>query len=143
MKSIVFICTGNTCRSPMAEMLFRVHGGEEKTGLKAESAGIFTQDGMDASGQAKTIAVNRGSDLTGHKSRQITDKIVENAAYLVCMTAAHYDAMLERFSYAKDRIFMLAGEDIADPFGGGLKVYEETAEQIDEAVLALIERLKP
>lgn len=142
MKRIVFICTGNTCRSPMAEMLFRAHGGEEKTGLRAESAGIFTQDGMQASGHAQTVAANRGGDLSAHKSRQITDEIVENAAYLVCMTAAHYDAMLERFPYAEDKLFMLADMDIADPFGGGLKIYEETADEINEAIVALIDRLK-
>ena len=72
MDKIIFICTGNTCRSPMAEGLFRAHGGEEKTGLTAASAGLFTQDGMPASQNAVTSAAELGADITAHRSRMLT-----------------------------------------------------------------------
>ena len=52
MEQIIFICTGNTCRSPMAEGLFRAHNGEEKTGLTAASAGLYTENGLPASANA-------------------------------------------------------------------------------------------
>ena len=64
MEQIIFICTGNTCRSPMAEGLFRAHNGEEKTGLTAASAGLYTE---------------RGADISAHRSQQLTAEMAENA----------------------------------------------------------------
>lgn len=86
MEQIIFICTGNTCRSPMAEGLFRAHNGEEKTGLTAASAGLYTENGLPASANAVAAAGERGADISAHRSRQLTAEVAENAKYLVCMT---------------------------------------------------------
>ena len=88
MDKIVFICTGNTCRSPMAEGFFRALGGEEKTGLAALSAGMYTSDGLPASGNAVTAAAELGADITSHRSRMLTPELAREAKYLVCMTGA-------------------------------------------------------
>ena len=141
MDKIIFICTGNTCRSPMAEGLFRAHGGEEKTGLTAASAGLFTQGGMPASQNAVTAAAERGADITAHRSRMLTAEMANAARYLVCMTGAHYDRLCELFPDCADKVFTLLSEDISDPFGGDLETYRRTAAEIDAGVRSIIERL--
>ncbi len=141
MDKIVFLCTGNTCRSPMAEGLFRALGGEEKTGLHAESAGIFTVDGLPASEHARTAAAEMGADLSGHHSRMLNSQIVADAKYLVCMTGAHYDRVLAEFPQAESKLFTLLPQDVSDPFGGDLDTYRQCAEQIRTGVSAIIERL--
>lgn len=141
MDKIVFICTGNTCRSPMAEGLFRAHNGEEKTGLAALSAGMYTSDGLPASGNAVTAAAELGADITSHRSRMLTPELAREAKYLVCMTGAHYDRLCELFPDCADKIFTLLPEDISDPFGGDLAIYRRSAAEIDKGVQAVIESL--
>ena len=141
MDKIVFICTGNTCRSPMAEGFFRALGGEEKTGLAALSAGMYTSDGLPASGNAVTAAAELGADITSHRSRMLTPEIAREAKYLVCMTGAHYDRLCELFPDCADKIFTLLPEDISDPFGGDLATYRRSAAEIDKGVQAVIESL--
>ena len=141
MDKIIFICTGNTCRSPMAEGLFRAHGGEEKTGLTAASAGLFTQDGMPASQNAVAAAAELGADITAHRSRMLTPELARDAHYLVCMTGAHYDRLCELFPDCADKVFTLTQRDISDPFGGDLETYRRAAAEIDAGVRSIIERL--
>ena len=141
MDNIIFICTGNTCRSPMAEGLFRAHGGEEQTGLTAASAGLFTQDGVPASENAITAAKELGADISAHRSRMLTPEMAQNARYLVCMTGAHYDRLCEMFPDCADKVFTLLQTDISDPFGGDLETYRRAAAQIDEGVRSIIGRL--
>lgn len=141
MDTIIFICTGNTCRSPMAEGLFRAHGGEEQTGLVAASAGLFTQDGLPASDNAVTAAKELGADISAHRSRVLTHEMAQSARYLVCMTGAHYDRVCELFPGCADKVFTLTQRDVSDPFGGDLDTYRRAASEIDEGVRSIIGRL--
>ena len=141
MDNIIFICTGNTCRSPMAEGLFRAHGGEEKTGLAAVSAGLFTQDGIPASENAVTATKELGADISAHRSRMLTHEMAQSARYLVCMTGAHYDRVCELFPDCADKVFTLIQRDVSDPFGGDLETYRRAASEIDAGVRSIIERL--
>ena len=141
MDKIVFICTGNTCRSPMAEGIFKAMDGEEKTGLEAVSAGIFTNNGMSVSENAVIAAKELGADISNHKSQILNENIVNDAKYLVCMTGAHYDQILLKFSNASDKLFTLLPTDVDDPFGGNIDDYRKCATQIKSAVESIIERL--
>ena len=141
MDKIVFICTGNTCRSPMAEGLFKALNGEQKTGLEAISAGIFTNNGMPASENAVIVAKELGADISNHKSQMLNGDIVNDAKYLVCMTGAHYDQILLKFPNVSDKLFTLLPTDIDDPFGGNINEYRSCATQIKSAVESIIERL--
>ena len=141
MDKIVFICTGNTCRSPMAEGLFKALNGEQKTGLEAISAGIFTNNGMSASENAVIAAKELGADISNHKSQMLNGDIVNDAKYLVCMTGAHYDQILLKFPNVSDKLFTLSPTDIDDPFGGNIDEYRSCATQIKSAVESIIERL--
>lgn len=141
MNDIIFICTGNTCRSPMAEALFRAQGGEQKTGLVAASAGLYTRDGQPASDNAALAASELGADLSAHRAQMLTDEQTREARYLVCMTGAHFNALRARLPDCADKLFTLLSEDVADPFGGDLQTYRAAAAQIEKGVAAVIERL--
>lgn len=140
--SILFLCTGNTCRSPMAEGLFRAHGGEETTGLTASSAGLFTDPGIPATHNAIVAAQELGADITAHRSACLTPDMVRDATYLVCMTGAHYDRIRAAYPACEDKLFLLLPTDVSDPFGGDLDTYRQAARQIDTGVQQIIERLK-
>jgi len=139
--NIIFICTGNTCRSPMAEGLFRAHGGEEATGLTASSAGLFTDAGIPATPNAITAAQELGADIAAHRSACLTPDMIRDATYLVCMTGAHYDRIRAAYPACEDKLFLLMPTDISDPFGGDLNTYRQAARQIDEGIQQIIARL--
>ena len=141
MDKIDFICTGNTCRSPMAEGLFKALNGEQKTGLEAVSAGIFTNNGMPASENAVIVSKELGADISNHKSQMLNGDIVNDAKYLVCMTGAHYDQILLKFPNVSYKLFTLLPTDIDHPFGGNIDEYRSCATQIKSAVESIIERL--
>ncbi len=142
MDKIIFICTGNTCRSPMCEGFFRKHNGQNRLGLEVQSAGLFTTAGMPASENAVQAAQERGADLTAHRSQPLTPALAAQAKYLVGMTAAHYDRLTEAFPQYENKIFTLAQHDINDPFGGDLETYRRAAADIESAVEALIEGME-
>ena len=139
---IVFVCTGNTCRSPMAEGMFRALGGEEKLGMKAASAGMFAHNGMSATPYAVEAMKEYGADLSMHQARQITPEIVANAKYLFCATAAHYDHLIQMYPEAESKTYLLMQTDVNDPFGGNLMTYRACAAQIHEGVQTLIAQLE-
>lgn len=141
METVLFVCTGNTCRSPMAEGFFRCQDGQGKTGLAAASAGLYTTGGMPASEYAVTAARERGADISRHRSRLLNRDILDNAKYIFCMTAAHYDHLLEQYPEAQDKAYLLADADIADPFGGDLMTYRIAADELYEAVRTVIAKL--
>lgn len=140
--NIIFICTGNTCRSPMAEGLFRARGGETATGFTASSAGLFTDAGLPPTDNAVIAARELGADITAHRSVCLSPEMVHNATYLVCMTGAHYDRIRAAFPAAEDKLFLLMPTDVSDPFGGDLDTYRLAARQIDEGVQQVIARLR-
>lgn len=142
MKTILFVCTGNTCRSPICEGLFKRYHGASRLGLQSGSAGIFTTEGLPASPNAIAAALELGADISAHRSQLLTRQMVEKATYLVCMTGAQYDQLLRFYPESKDKIFTLAPDDIDDPFGGPIETYRKAARQIDTAIRLLMQRLE-
>ena len=152
MPSILFICTANQCRSPMAEVIGRdlLTRAYPEVGWRVGSAGVRAVDGYPAPPASATIAGRHGFDLSRHSSRALTSALVAETDLLVTMEAAHKRAILREFPEASGRVFVLgeligSGEDVDDPIGLPFAEYERTynllEEWIDQAVPRMAELL--
>jgi len=140
---VVLVCTGNTCRSPMAEVLLRQRIADklalkvdqlEDRGIVVMSAGISAAPGSRAAAEAIAIMKERGLDLSAHESQPLSDRLVRFADVIITMTRSHRDAILTHWPEAEPRTHLLSrGQgDVADPIGGPVDLYRRCAEQIDE-----------
>jgi protein-tyrosine phosphatase len=149
---LLFVCTGNTCRSPMAQMIMQQHLGArlqippaqlEDRGLLVMSAGIAAMAGGRASGEALAVMAQRGCDLRAHESQPLTDRLVRFADLILTMTRGHREAILAQWPHAAARTQVLgeAAGDVVDPIGGAAEVYRQCAEQIERFVQQWLDRL--
>lgn len=143
---IALVCTGNTCRSPMAETLLREQLSKKlgsDNAVRVLSAGVAASPGIGASPQAVEVMGNRNLDLTGHSSRPLDDSVMNVADLVLTMTRGHRAAILAAWPDMHDRVFTLRrdGGDISDPVGMPVSVYEACAEQINTELASWIESL--
>ncbi len=148
MLRILIICTGNTCRSPMAEVLLRRKieqaGLNEK--IMVSSAGIATGGKFPASAGALAIMRSWGLNLTNHISRQLVPEYTEAADLVLTMTAGHKQTVLKIAPAAAGKVYSLkeyagADCDVADPFGGSNQDYQACAEQIEKMLAKIWEKI--
>lgn len=142
--NIVFVCSGNTCRSPMAEALAKKFMAEklgcgvdqlEEYGYKIESAGILAVNGVSASEGSIKFCESRGINLHPHRSQRMTGAKIRLADHIFVMSKSHKDAIIRICPQAESKCsLLLDGQDIDDPIGGDDNAYAACGEMIEKAV---------
>lgn len=149
MKNVIFVCTGNICRSPMAEGLLR-HRAPASMSLSVSSAGLAAGQNMPPSQNSITAMRELGIDISQQRSRNLDAGSVEAADFLLVMTYGHLDAILMLYPEAAEKTFLVRHfmlnlkpleRDISDPIGQSLDVYRRCRDEIDEAIPSIIEHL--
>ena len=131
---VLFVCTGNTCRSPMAEYYLN---SLNISGLTASSAGLYA-NGEPISENSATVMSEMGIDASAHLSQPLTKALAYEADVIYCMSNSH-KAVLDTVEGLKDKVFLLKADGISDPFGGDLSVYRKCRDEIITAVNNIFE----
>lgn len=133
---LLFVCTGNTCRSPMAEALARqLLDKRGRDDIMVESAGLAA-DGAPASANAVAVLREVGLDIADRPSQPVTAAMCSRADHIAVMSPQHAAALMVRFGVPADKLSVLGG-GIPDPFGGDMAVYRQARDRIRAALEAL------
>src|SRR2546422_5323917 len=149
MKNVLFVCTGNVCRSPMAEGIFR-HAIRGRGNYNVLSAGLGAMNGQWPSPYAVQAVAELGIDISGQRSRMLTADLVHEADYIFGMTHSHVDTILLLYPQAAEKTFLLREfdetldlfeKDISDPIGGSYEVYLKCRDQNEQGISSIVKFL--
>lgn len=149
--NVLFVCSGNTCRSVMAQgFLERIWEKypDKKVEIRASSAGVAAVDDLEASPQALEALREEGIDLRHHRSRKVDEELIVWADYIFTMTEGHKKALLAFFPEAKEKVWLLGefvtgekGWEIPDPYGEGIEIYRFVAGKLKDLIEKALEKL--
>lgn len=148
MTRILFVCSGNTCRSPLADAIAkRLVAVSGRTDIEVSSAGTHAHDGSAASDGSLLVGMERGLDLSAHRSRLLTREIVKASDLVLVMAPPHRARVKELDPKAKVHLLVgfASGEGdghaVQDPFGGDLAAYRKAADDLERELAGLPERI--
>lgn len=146
--SLLFVCTGNLCRSPMAEYLLR-HYLNQNSGWEIMSAGLNAVDGLSASVETIEVMQEKGIDVSAHRSRKLTKLMIDSSDLIVVMTTFQSQQIKLLYSHSWEKVFLLKSfnacsqqEDIPDPIGMPVSIYRKTRDEIEKSLKNLLVYLK-
>lgn len=132
LNKVLMLCSGNTCRSPLAQVILQ----KQQPDWEVCSAGLSAQPGSPAADNARQLARQMGLSLEHHRAQRVTAELVQWADQILCMTDSHLQLLKQTFPEALDKAQTL-GREIADPFGQSLASYQHCAQQIEESLLSI------
>lgn len=142
---ILFVCTGNTCRSPIAEALLK---SRNIGGLEVRSAGIYAKNGGPISRNSQLVLEKEMIPFT-HTSNSVDETLIDWADLILTMTASHKHALILGFPHAISKVYMYKEFvtpndvlDVSDPYGGDLFTYESTLRELNDLTDELVKKLQ-
>lgn len=137
-RIIAFVCTGNTCRSPMAEGIFNKLARERGIDVKAVSCGMAAVKGMSPAPNAVRVCAEIGVDISSHRTAFIYDYEISEFEKIYCMSREHYLILTQSIGYPPEKIAVL---DVADPYGGSEEIYRMCRDIIVTCVEEILREL--
>jgi protein-tyrosine-phosphatase len=147
MKHVLFVCTGNTCRSPMAEGLF-LKAVADRGDYEVGSAGVAASKGTPCNPETAAILKKRNATLEEFQSRPVSEALLAKATHVFAMTRGHLEVLESRFPEHADKFYLTCefadipkrgmGVDVPDPIGMGRAAYEEVANLLETAIPSII-----